>query len=141
MSQRSKALSALQIFKLSLESWNYIFMNLVNSGAVVAYLCRNNTQKYMQCDLTMCSRKSKQYLTLLRLDSSQSLASARSLFGRTFGIGVRNRAPNKGEPFVSIHAADAVNLVDVRENSYEDRQREFVLDQGIDFFLNLSGGH
>jgi hypothetical protein len=32
------------IFKLSLESWNYIFMNFVNSGAVVAYLCRNNTQ-------------------------------------------------------------------------------------------------
>jgi hypothetical protein len=122
------------IFKLSLESWNYIFMSLVNSGAVVVYLHRNHTKKYMQCDLTMCSRKTKQYLTLVRLDSVPSLTSARSLFGRTFGIGVRNRAPNKGEPFVSLHAADAVNLVDVRENSYEDRLKEFVLDQGIDFF-------
>ncbi len=39
------------IFHLSLEAWNYIFLKLVNSGAVLVYLHRNFTQKYMQCDL------------------------------------------------------------------------------------------
>jgi len=34
-----------------------------------------------------------------------------------------------------LHHADVVNLVDVRENSYENHVKEFVLDQGIDFIF------
>jgi hypothetical protein len=64
------------IFILSLESWNYIYMSLVGSGAAVVYLERKFTHKYMQCDLSMCSQRGKQCLTLLRLDSIKSLSAA-----------------------------------------------------------------
>lgn len=130
------------LFKFSLESWNYIVMNLTNSGAVIESVRRNYTRKYMECDLTMSSRRIKQYFTLLRLDSSRSICSARALFGLTFGIGVRNRAPNKGDPSVSLHHADIVNVADVASNLYDniaiigpDRRREFTYDQGIDFIF------
>jgi hypothetical protein len=128
-------------FKLSLESWSYIFRILASSGAVVVDHQRNFMHKYMQCDLSMCSRRSKQHINLLRLDSNLSLTATRSLFGRSFGIGVRNRPPKKGEPPISLHVADAVNIVDVGENKYADRLKELVLDQGIDFFMNHSHVH
>jgi hypothetical protein len=46
----------------------------IGSGAVVVYLKRKFIHKYMQCDLSMCSQKAEQCLTLLRLDSIQSLS-------------------------------------------------------------------
>jgi hypothetical protein len=63
-----------------------------------------------------------------------NLSSARSLFGCTFGIGVRTRAPNKGDPSVTLHFAGAVTLLDVPPNSYTDR-REFVSGEEIDFLF------
>jgi hypothetical protein len=41
----------------------------------------------------------------------------------------------QGSTPITLHHADVVNLVDVRENSYEHRVKEFVLDQGIDFIF------
>ncbi len=127
----------------SLEAWDYLCMTLVSSGALVMKLRRNNTKKYMHSDLALSSQRVKQSLTLLRIDSSTSLSGARKLFGLTFGIGVRNRAPNKGKPTVSLHHGDVVNLVDVAHNSYDneaviqgDHQKEFVSAQGIDFIYN-----
>ena len=49
---------------------------------------------------------------------------------------MRNKAPNKGQPPVTLHHADVVNLVDVREKSYENCVKEFVLGQGIDFIFD-----
>jgi hypothetical protein len=54
------------------------------------------------------------------------------LFRHSFGFGVRKRAPKKGVAPVSLHVADAGNLVDARENSYANRLKELVLVQGID---------
>jgi hypothetical protein len=111
----------------------------VNSGAVVAQYVRNNTKKYMHCDLGLSSRRIKQALKLVRIDSLNSLIGARKIFGLTFGAGVRNRAPNKGEPEVSLHHSDVVNLVDVDSNVYDnalDREKEFVASQGVDFIYN-----
>jgi hypothetical protein len=48
---------------------------------------------------------------------------------------VRNRAPNKGQPPVTLHHADVLNLVDVQEKNYEKCVKEFVLDQCIDFIF------
>ena len=49
----------------------------------------------MHCDLTLSSFNEKRYLTLVCVDSSTSMSGARKIFGRTFGVGVRNRPPNK----------------------------------------------
>lgn len=76
----------------SLESWNYLYVNLANSGALVAQYIRNNTTKYMYCDLGLSSRRIKKKLTLVRIDSLNSLIGARKIFGLTFGAGVQNRA-------------------------------------------------
>ncbi len=48
---------------------------------------------------------------------------------------MRNRAPNKGQPPVTLHHADVLNLVDVQEKNYEKCVKEFVLDQCIDFIF------
>jgi hypothetical protein len=70
------------------------------------------------------------------------MACACRLFGLTFGVGVRNRPPNKGDPSVSLHHADVVNLVDIISNEYDnlefvgdDRQSELVTAQGADFIF------
>jgi len=88
-------------------------------------------------NLSMYRQKSKQLLTLLRLDTIPCITSAWLHFGNSLGIGVRNRATNKGEPAIPMHHADIINLVDVRENSYGNRLKEFVLDQGINFLWIL----
>jgi hypothetical protein len=89
---------------------------MVNTGAVLAQFQSNFTRKQLNCDLSLSSRRSKQFLTLLRLDTIASLSTARHLFGLTFGIRVRNRAPCKGEAPVTLHYGDVVNLVDVSAN-------------------------
>jgi hypothetical protein len=66
----------MALLKVSLECWNYIFTNLMNSGAVVVNLKWNHTRKTMHCDLAMSSSRRKQYLTLLWLDSTSSISSA-----------------------------------------------------------------
>jgi hypothetical protein len=59
----------------SLEAWSYLFVNLVNSGTIVApYVC-NNTKKIMHCDLGLSSRRIKKHLTLVRVDCLNSLVS------------------------------------------------------------------
>ena len=53
---------------------------------------------------------------------------------------MRNKAPNKGQPPVTLHHADVLNLVDVQEKNYENCVKEFVLDQCIEinFFESFS---
>jgi hypothetical protein len=100
---------------------------------------RNYTQKLLHCDLSLSSRSSKIHLQLIRIDSLGSMQCAREIFGNTFGIGIRNRAPKKGEPPRSMHYGDIVNYVDVLMNyAMADalRQQEFTFAQGIDFIFN-----
>jgi hypothetical protein len=94
----------------------------------------------MHCDLTLSSFNDKRHLTLVRIDSSVSMSGARKIFGQTFGVGVRNRPPKKGENPVSLHYSDVGYLVDVLDNAYDDvgyvqadRLTEFVTALGIDF--------
>jgi hypothetical protein len=124
---------------LSLESWSYLSTNLVNSGPVVARYVRSNTKKYMHCDLGLSSHRIKDILTLVRIDCLIGLEGARKIFGSTFGIGVRNRAPNKGKSRVTLHHSDIVNFVDVQSNVHYkeyERRKEYVAGQGIDFIYN-----
>jgi hypothetical protein len=63
------------------------------------------------------------------------------LFGTTFGIGIQNRAPKKGERPVTMHHGDIVNLIDITaadENQAANRIQEFVASQGIDFIFDSS---
>jgi cephalosporin hydroxylase len=68
------------------------------------------------------------------------LIVGQKLFGVTFGIGIRNRPPKKGETPVTMHHGDIVNLVDVRNNNDApmDRYGEFVSSQGVDFIFESS---
>jgi hypothetical protein len=133
----------MALISFSLESWYFLCSNLVNSGASVVNLQRRHTGKRMHCDLTLSSFKEKLFITLLRIDSSRSMSGARQIFGSTFGVGVRNRPPNKDEKPVSLKYSDVVNLVDVVDNAYDDagfveacRLSEFVAALGVDFLYD-----
>jgi hypothetical protein len=52
-------------------------------------------------------------MTLVRINSPGSMQSACEVYSITFGIGIRNKPPNKNEPPRSIHFGDIVNVVDV----------------------------
>jgi hypothetical protein len=59
----------------------------------------------------------------------------------TFGIGIHNRAPRKGEISVSMHYGDIVNLVDVHgadEVVGVNHHDEFVCTPGVDFIFDCS---
>jgi hypothetical protein len=68
-----QACKKMLMLKCSLETWHYISAHMLNSSAVLVYLMRNHTWKHMHCDLALSSRKSKQFLPLLRLDSRPKL--------------------------------------------------------------------
>jgi hypothetical protein len=53
-------------------------------------------KKYLQCDLTLSSMSAKKELQLVHVDSKSSIQFACNFFGSTFGIGIHNRALNKG---------------------------------------------
>jgi hypothetical protein len=128
------------VLKCLPEVWQYILRHIINTRAVLAQFQRNSTRKQLNFDLSLSSHRSKQFLTLLRLDTIASLSTARDLFGLTFGIGVQNRAPCKGEAPVTLHYGDVVNLMDFSANLHDNvfhvapnRLTEFTSDQGIDF--------
>jgi hypothetical protein len=119
------------MFKYSLESWNFFRICMRNSDVVVVRLQWRYTSKRLHCDLSLSSRSTVKDLTLLRIDPEISMPHARKLFGVTFGVGVRNRAPNKGEPPVLLTHADFVNLVNVNSGvnlniEEADRRKELV---------------
>ncbi len=70
----------------------------------------------------------------------KSLIGAGKIFGLTFGVGGWNRAPNKGEPAVSMHHSVVINLVDVDSNDNESevaRDKEFIASQGVDLIHDI----
>jgi hypothetical protein len=125
--------------KCSVECWYYFCFSMRGSNAVVNYFRRNYTEKLCHCDLSLSSLSSRKELQLVRLDTGSSLDCARKLFGSTFGIGIRNRAPNRGGQPVTMHFGDVVNIVDVadpRHNVGENRVAEFVTSNGLDFLFD-----
>jgi hypothetical protein len=127
--------------KCSLECWNYFCSRMRNSDAIFFHFNRKHTDKLLHGDLSLSSSSTKKQLQLIRIDSVGSLKCAQSLFGITFGIGTRNRPPNKGENSVTIHHRDAVNLVDIPAANGGialNRFAEFVSTPGIDFIYETS---
>ena len=86
---------------------------MLNSNSFFLHYHCNHTEKHLHCDLSLSSISSKKELQLIRVDSEFSIHFIRNLFGTTFGIGIRNRAPNRGGQPVSMHCGDVVNLVEV----------------------------
>jgi hypothetical protein len=110
---------------------------MANSGAVVVQFNRRYTEKNLYCDLSLSSTSHQKYLQLIRLDTATTMNWARNLFGLTFGIGRRNRAPKKGDAPVRLHHGDIVNVAVVpNRNGAADRFVEFVGSQGIDFIFD-----
>jgi hypothetical protein len=75
-------------------------------------------------------------LHFIRIDTELSLNVAHNLFGITFGLGVRNRVPRKGEQPVTMHHGDGVNMIDITRNDPVDRNKEFTCDQRVDFIYD-----
>jgi len=126
--------------KCSLECWCYFCFCMRGSGAVVNYFRQNYTEKRFHSDLSLSSLSSRKELQLVRLDSVSSLDCARKLFGITFGIGIRNRAPNRGDKPVTMHYGDVVNLVNVTGTNADvgvNRVAEFVAANGVDFLYDV----
>jgi len=133
----------MHVMSCSLEAWIFLAMNLVRGGAILVQFSRRITRKNMHCDLSLSSATERQPFTLVRIDASESMRSARTIFGVTFGVGIRNRPPNKGESPVRMHYGDVINFVDVASNNYDnmpevcyERRKELVSDQGVDFIYN-----
>ena len=61
------------------------------------------------------------------MGSSQQLAEARSLFGVTFGVGMRKKAPRKGSKPWNLQAGDIMNIVN--DNSTTAYVEEHVFRQ------------
>jgi hypothetical protein len=123
--------------KCSLESWHFFCFLMTNSGAVVVNYHQCYTERNLYCDLSLGSSSYHKYLQLIHLDTEATMNWARNLFGLTFGIGSRNRAPKKGDDPVTLHFGDIVNLALVRDRFVlRDRFRDFVGSQGIDFIFD-----
>ncbi len=134
----------------SLESW-YCVKNHIHHCITVQYY-KNQTYKHVHSDLTVSSSSGRTMVALVRIDSTDSMRSACNVFGITFGIGIRNKPPNKNEAQGSIHFGDIANLVDVGlpENDaldHREREKEFVacednldpqLDQGNEEVIRVA---
>ncbi len=115
------------------ECWNYLHFCMAISDAVFFNYCRNYTEKNVHPGLSLSSSCTIKVLHLLHIDSELSLNCTRNLFGLTFGIGITNRAPRKGEDPVTIHHGDVVNIVDITTNNALDHTVEFISSQCVDF--------
>ena len=65
------------------------------------------------------------------------------MFGVTFGIGIRNRPPNRGVQPVTAHHGNVVNLINVvaaELNFGVNRVAEFVSSEGLDFIMIMRRG-
>jgi hypothetical protein len=60
------------------------------------------------------------------------IATARSLFGTTFGIGTWNIPPCKGMPRKVLEVGNIVNIVQPSAEEVTDKFKEFTSDQRID---------
>jgi hypothetical protein len=127
----------------SLESWNFLVTNLVRSGALVIQFSHQNTRKRIHCDLSLSSITDRQSFILLHLDTCQSMDGAHKIFGHTFGVGIRNEPPSKGESLVRMKDSDAIKFIDVASNLYDnlpvvwpDHCKIFVPQQGVDFIYD-----
>jgi hypothetical protein len=66
------------------------------------------------------------------------LKCACGLFGLTFGVGIRNRSPRKGDDPVTMHYGDIVNIIDTTTNGMNNRISEFITNQRVDFIYEGS---
>jgi hypothetical protein len=125
--------------KCSLESWLFFCFMMTNSGAVIVNFNRRCTEKNLHCDLSLSSSSNQKLLQIIRLDTEATLSWARGVFGTTFGIGTRNRAPKKGDAPVTLHYGDMVNVALVSDGNNPaaaNRFHEFVATPGIDFVFD-----
>jgi hypothetical protein len=127
--------------KILLESWSYFVWSMQLYNPIYSEYTRRQTRKILHPNLTLSSHSRKILLKLLRIDSTRSIEGARLLFGITFGVGIRNRPPNKGQPPRSMHYDDVVNIVDVpleHQLNQVERYTEFICSQGVNFMYNES---
>jgi hypothetical protein len=110
----------MAVMACSFECWTYLCFCFANSDAAFFSLTRNHTEKNIHCDLSLSSSRTKKVLHFIRIDTELSLNVAHNLFGITFGLGVRNRAPRKGEQPVTMHHGDGVNMIDITRNDPVD---------------------
>ncbi len=107
---------------------------MTNSNAVFFNYHRNHTEKNVHCDLSLSRSCTIKVVHLIHIDSESSLSCTCNLFGVAFGIGIRKRAPRKGEEPVTMHHGDVVNVVDIT-NDVLDHTMEFIIVNVWIFFM------
>jgi hypothetical protein len=122
---------------LSSETWHYICRQL-SPVVSPAYFTKDKSKPIQYCDLSLVTKTYGSSYVMLRIMDQQSVAKARKLFGRTFGIGCRNLPPHKGHGIRKLLHRDIINIinVDLNDNQHTEGFREFVAAQGVELVFN-----
>ena len=105
------------------------------------YLCRFfqsinfqkwQTKVHQYSDLSLHSISSVKSCQLIRIMNQTDIATARSLFGTTFGIGTRNIPPRKGMARKVLEVGYIVNIVQPIAEEENGKFKEFTIHQRID---------
>lgn len=110
-----------------LEAWRYIsqFLRPITFQKI-------QTKTHQYSDLSLVSKSSIHDYFLIRIMDRTSMAVARDLFGRTFGIGSRNIPPRKGFPKKVLEVGITINIIDTSSPNRYNKFKEFICDQRID---------
>jgi hypothetical protein len=126
------------IMSCSHECWNYLHLCMANSNAIFFTFHRKSTEKCIHCDLALSSYTTIKILHVIHIDCEASLKCARRIFGLTFGLGIRNRAPRKGDDPVTMHHGDIVNMIDTTDNNFMNHTMKFIKNQRVDFIYEAA---
>jgi hypothetical protein len=118
---------------LSLEAWKYLsrFFHVI-------HFQKFQTKVQQFSDLSLLSKSSVKHCQMIRIMNPTDVATARGLFGITFGIGSRNVPPRKGRPRKVLEMGDIVNIVQPPAEVVTGKFKEFTSEQRIDFVYEES---
>jgi hypothetical protein len=111
----------------SLETWRYIsrFFHIIDFQ-------KFQTKVHQYSDLSLVSKSSVKYCQVIRIMNCTDLATARDLFGITFGIGMRNIPPRKGLPRKQLEVGNIINIIQPSDENCGRKFKEFIRHQRID---------
>jgi hypothetical protein len=139
--QQQVCRASVNVF-MPLEIWHYFCKQFEGIIAPIFYT-KNQTKPCMYCDLTLATRSSQGFFSMLRISNQPSMDRARQIFGTTFGIGSRNSPPLKGQEPRTLQHGDIVNLVNMNcmENlqlSQAAKFKEFTAAQGVELVFEAA---
>lgn len=120
----------------SLEAWLYLsrFLRPIVFQKI-------QTRTYQYSDLSLVSKSYVHSFAPIRILDKTSMAVARDLFGRTFGVGSWNIPPRKGYPKKVLEFGNTINLVNTSPPNLYVKFKEFISDQRVDLLFEKISRH